>query len=188
MKIFLIVIDQVTKYCAYNIVIQEISFKFWCFGLKYITHQKFYFFNVVAFDDPGKIISSIIASVVLLCIFLVYRFLVSHFPSRRLFTLAFIFCSGGLFSNLTDTIFLGHARDFIVFWKLGITNFADIFYWVGLALFLFGLFSDSKIRKRLNRFSMADAKIFFKFVLDEFKKLITLPKKLFSIIAKRNQR
>jgi hypothetical protein len=97
-------------------------------------------------------------------------------------------CFGGLFSNLTDCKFLGYARDFIFFWKFGATNFADIFYFVGLALFLVCFFSTAQIRKRLNRFSMEDVKIFFKFALDEFKKLITFPKKLFSIIAKRNQR
>lgn len=188
MVFFLLGVDQVTKHWASQIVSQEISFEFGCFGVKYITHQKFYIFNIIAFDDPGRIISSIAISFVLLCIFLVYRFLMLHFPSRRLFTCAFIFCFGGLFSNLADNILLGYARDFIVFLKLGTTNFADIFYWVGLALFLFCLFNDSKIRKKLNRLSIADLKIFFKFSLNELKNFITLPKKLFLIITKRNQR
>ncbi len=187
MIIFLLGIDQITKYVASQVIKEEVLFGSSGFGLKYITHQKFYFFKLIVFDDPGKIISSIVISFVLLCIFLVYRFLVLHFPSRRLFTWAFILCSGGLFSNLADTILLGYARDFIVFWKLGTTNFADIFYWIGLALFLFCLFNDSKIRKRLNRLSIADLKIFFKFSLNELKNFITLPKKLFVKITRRNQ-
>lgn len=169
MVFFLLGIDQVTKHLASKILIQQISYKFGGFGVKYITHQKFYFFKLIVFDDPGKIISSIVVSVILLCIFLVYRFLVLHFPARRMFTWAFIFCFGGLFSNLIDNIHLGYARDFIVFWKLGITNFADIFYWVGLGLFLLCLTITPQIRRKLNRSSIADLKIFFQFSVDELK-------------------
>lgn len=185
MTILLFGIDQVSKHFASKILIQGISYKFGGFGVKYITHQKFYFFKLIVFDDPGKIISSIVQSFLLLCIFLVYRFLVLHFPARRMFTWAFIFCFGGLFSNLVDNIHLGYARDFIVFWKLGTTNFADIFYWVGLALFLLCLMSSPQIRKKLNRLSGSDVKIFLKFCKDELRNLITLPKKLFPIITKR---
>ncbi|TES90971.1 MAG: hypothetical protein E3J87_08850 [Candidatus Cloacimonadota bacterium] len=186
MIILLFGVDQVSKHFASKILTQGISYKFGGFGVKYITHQKFYFFKLIVFDDPGKIISSIVVSVVLLCILLVYRFLMLHFPQRRMFTWAFIFCFGGLFSNLVDNIHLGYARDFIVFWKLGITNFADIFYWVGLALFLLCLMSNPQTRKKLNRLSGSDVKIFLKFSLDELKNLISFLKKLFAKITKRN--
>lgn len=190
--LFLVGVDQIAKHIVSQTVKQEISLGFGGFGIKYITHQVFGINSYhIGVNDPGMVMNSIMLSVVLLCIYVTYRFLRLHFPQRKLFHWAFIFSFGGLFSNFIDGIILGHARDFIVFWKLGITNFADIFYYFGLALFILGFIIIPKIRKKLNPLSkqplsqeLADIKTFFQFSIDELKKLITLPIKKIAKIAK----
>ncbi|MBA7671186.1 Lipoprotein signal peptidase [subsurface metagenome] len=174
MIIFLLGIDQITKYVASQLIKEEVLFGPSGFGLKYITNEKLLVFHLIKVSNPGVVINSVVILIIILCIFLVYRFLKLHFPHHRMFTWAFIFCFGGLFSNLADNILLGHVRDFIVFWKLGICNFADIFYYVGLGLFLLSLTITPQIRRKLNRSSIADLKIFFQFSVDELKKPIAL--------------
>ncbi len=188
----LLVVDHVAKHIVSQTVKQEISLGFGGFGIKYITHQRFSipFFHIKV-DDPGMVIHCIIQSVILLCIYVTYQFLRLHFPQRKLFIWAFIFSFGGLFSNFVDGIILGHARDFIVFWKLGITNFADIFYYFGLALFILGFIIIPEIRKKLSPLSrgplsqgLADIITFFRFSVNELKKLRFLLIRQITRIAK----
>ena len=156
MIIFLLGIDQITKYVASQVIKEKVLFGSSGFGLKYITNEKLLVFHLIKVSNPGRVINSVVILILLLCIFLVYRFLKLHFPQQRMFTWAFIFCFGGALGNFIDNILLGYARDFIVFWKLGICNFADIFYYVGLGLFLLCLTITPQIRRKLNRASGKD--------------------------------
>jgi lipoprotein signal peptidase len=174
-------IDQISKYIASQVIKEEVLFGSSGFGLKYQTNEKLLAFHLIKVSNPGVLINSFVNLVILLCVYLIYRFLMLHFAQRKLFTWAFIFCFGGLIGNFVDFIFLGYARDFIVFWKLGICNFGDIFYYVGLALFFVSIIGNSKTRKKLNRATGKDIKTFLRFCKSEIKRLIITP---FSILQK----
>jgi len=175
MIIFLLGIDQITKYAASLIFNQEIFLGFRSFGFKYVTYTTFHIYGIIKIKDPLMLIHIIVKVVGILFFYLFYRFLILYSTSRKLLYWAFIFSFAGLLSNLVDNILLGYARDFLVFWKEGIFNFADIFYYVGLALFLFCLFADEKIRRKLNQTSGKDIKAFSRFLKNETRRLITTP-------------
>lgn len=177
--ILLLSIDQTTKIIASKIFKQEISLGFGSFGFKYVTYTMFHIYGIIKIKDPHMLIHIFLIVAVLLFLYLFYRFLILYSTSRKLIYWAFIFSFAGLLSNLVDNILLGYARDFLVFWKEGIFNFADIFYYVGLALFLFCLFADEKIRRKMNRTSGEDIKAFSRFLKSEIKRLIITPFKVF---------
>lgn len=175
----LLSIDQISKYVASLIFKQKIFLGFRSFGFKYVTYTTFHIYGIIKIKDPHMLIHIIVIVVGILFFYLFYRFLILYSTSRKLIYWAFIFSFAGLLSNLVDNILLGYARDFLVFWKEGIFNFADIFYYVGLALFLFCLFADEKIRRKMNRTSGEDIKAFSRFLKSEIKRLIITPFKVF---------
>jgi signal peptidase II len=132
--IILLLLDQVTKLIArffFYEPAEELPFV----GLE-TTHN-----TGIAFSIPvHPLIITILTIGVLI-------YLAWNLAKKELFsweTVAFTFIFTGAVGNFLDRIFLGSVTDFIRLWELPIFNFADIFIFFGVMLYLWYTLKNAK--------------------------------------------
>jgi len=166
--ILLIILDQITKHIASNLVRESYILKPIGFGIKYITYREFHLWRFLSIDDKFGIIFIIVTAFVLFILYLVHNFLIFKvYNKKTLINTAFTLISGGLISNLGDRLVLGSARDFLVVPYCGITNIADIFHYTGCFIFLYVILENLNIGK-------GEIQLFLK---KEKEKLLSMSKK-----------
>lgn len=160
MVIALIGIDQIIKYWAINSLQPKGSIDFIHFGKTEI-------FDLTYLENDGAIFGSMsgqrwfligfTAIVIAAGIFAMFKFLKR---SKLLSIAVSLFVAGGI-GNIIDRIRFGYVVDMFEFklFKFAIFNFADICVTVAFVLlFVYGIFIDPKIEKRLKQESAAKAK------------------------------
>jgi signal peptidase II len=99
-------------------------------------------------QNPGIAFSIDIHPLVIIFLTLiVLGYLAWMLAQKELFpweTVAFTFIFTGAVGNLLDRIFMGSVTDFIRLWDLPIFNFADIFIFFGVMLFLWYTLKNAK--------------------------------------------
>jgi len=99
-------------------------------------------------QNPGIAFSiDIHPLVILILTLIILGYLAWMLAQKELFpweTVAFTFIFTGAVGNLLDRIFIGSVTDFIRLWELPIFNFADIFIFFGVMLFLWYTLKNAK--------------------------------------------
>lgn len=175
--LILILVDQVTKFIAQIYLGEKVILFKSGFGFKYLEYFKTHFLRLVSY---GVVEDGIISIVTLLIIYLIFRLFISECPKNRVFRVAFAFIFGGELGNSIDTLLWRTCgRDFIIFPSLGIekilgkgnvTNLADIFINIGIALIFIPIIINPKIRKKFWHYK---TKNIFSLCKEETLRLIT---------------
>ncbi len=135
--IFLIFVDQFTKYWALtNLSVPQKITSF--FQLKFVENSG------IAFSIPiPRIFLLVLITAITAC--LLFHLITKKFTNLAQISLVLI--TAGAIGNLIDRLLNGKVIDFLSFWQFPIFNFADVFIFCGVAIYLFlEIFSVPKTR------------------------------------------
>jgi lipoprotein signal peptidase len=150
-------LDQATKILIQATVpLDNILFSIYGFGITFKINRGLVLHLFEQYEST--IVVSIIHKILIILIgTLAYRFYKILFHSNKLLKSSFVLMMSGVFGNLCDKIFLGYARDFILWPGPGTPNLADIFIIVGLICLITELLRNPQIENKWE-FSLASLK------------------------------
>ena len=138
--IFLVIVDQLSKYFIVKILSIGESFNIFSFLDLYLILNTGIAFSF--FDDGGVYGRWILVTLVLLvCVYLTYILFTEKL--RKYESVALLMILSGGIGNLIDRTLSGHVIDFIHFYYLNysfyIFNFADTFITIGVMIYILDL-------------------------------------------------
>ena len=138
--IFLVIVDQLSKYFIVKILSIGESFNIFSFLDLYLILNTGIAFSF--FDDGGVYGRWILVTLVLLvCVYLTYILFTEKL--RKYESVALLMILSGGIGNLIDRTLWGHVIDFIHFYYLNysfyIFNFADTFITIGVMIYILDL-------------------------------------------------
>lgn len=128
----LVIIDQWTK--SYFFSIPENM---------YIQKHLNQYFLFNSFKDAAPFIKYIATTFFFSTFVITFSFIdFFYFKGFKIIQFGIWILASGILGNIIDKIFYSGVRDFLILIPGTYTNFADIVQWIGLILFIFGIFKD----------------------------------------------
>lgn len=150
-------LDQVTKFIIQaTIPLGKILFSIYGFGITFKINKGLVL-HIFEQYESTIIVSIFLKTLIILVGILAYRFYKTNFRLNKLLRNSFVLIMSGAFGNLCDQLFLGYARDFILWPGPGTPNLADIFAVVGLICLITELLRNPQIENKWE-FSRASLK------------------------------
>ena len=150
-------LDQVTKFIIQaTISLGKILFSIYGFGITFKINKGLVL-HIFEQYESTIIVSIFLKTLIILVGILAYRFYKTNFRLNKLLRNSFVLIMSGAFGNLCDQLFLGYARDFILWPGPGTPNLADIFAVVGLICLITELLRNPQIENKWE-FSRASLK------------------------------
>lgn len=168
--------DQLTKYFASeNILPGQIVFEYLGFGL---TYAKNYGLVFGIGEELGfiRLFSNAIQIFLIPIGILFFKYYVSNYRKSIIAEWTFILFFSANIGNLTDSLYLGYVRDFIIWPGPGIPNMADVYANLGIMFLIFEVIANPQINTKeffgLQKSSQKNnIQSFSSFIKDEAAKL-----------------